>query len=89
MPTFDESGLPGYEMPNFFGFSAPAGTPRPVVLKINRDTASLLKQPEIIQQLQGDGLVARGGMPEEYGQYMRERRMQLAQLIKTAKLRPQ
>jgi len=89
VPTFDESGLPGYEMPNFFGFAAPAGAPKNIIGKINRDTEVLLKQPEIIQQLLGDGLTARGGTPQEFSQYIRERRTQLAQLIKAANLRPQ
>jgi tripartite-type tricarboxylate transporter receptor subunit TctC len=89
VPTFDESGLPGYEMPNFFGFSAPAGTPRNIVMKINRDTGTLLRQAEIVQQLQGDGLTARGGAPEDYANFIRERRTQLAQLIKAVNIRPQ
>ena len=89
VPTFDEAGLPGYEMPNFFGFGAPAGTPRTVVAKINRDTETLLKQPEIIQQLLNDGLTARGGTPEDFVQFIRERKMQLVRLIKAANIRPQ
>jgi len=89
VPTFDESGLPGYEMPNFFGFAAPAGAPRNIVAKINQDTEALLKQPEIIQQLLGDGLSARGGTSEDFAQFIRERRTQLARLIKAANLRPQ
>jgi tripartite-type tricarboxylate transporter receptor subunit TctC len=88
VPTFDEAGLPGYEMPNFFGFSAPAATPRGIITKINRDTAALLKQPDIIRQLLGDGLTARGGTPEEFAQYTRERRTQLARLIQAANIRP-
>ena len=88
VPTFDEAGLPGYEMPNFFGFGAPAGTPRHVVTKINRDTETLLKQPEIIQQLLNDGLTARGGTPEDFAQFIRERKTQLVRLIKAANIRP-
>ena len=87
VPTFEEAGLPGYEMPNFFGFGAPAGIPRAVVTKINRDTETLLKQPEIIQQLLNEGLTARGGTPEDFAQFIRERKMQLVRLIKAANIR--
>ena len=89
VPTFDESGLPGYEMPNFFGFAAPAGAPRDVVSKINRDTATELKHPDIIQQMLNDGLAARGGSPEDFVRFIRERKAQLAGLIQAANIRLQ
>lgn len=87
VPTFSEAGLPGYEMPNYFGLSAPAGTARATVAKIHHDCEALLKQPEFVQQLQGDGLTPQGGAPESFAAYLRERQVQLTQLIKAADIR--
>lgn len=89
VPTFEEAGLPGYEMPNFFGLMAPTGTPAAVIAKINADADAVLKRPEIIQQLVSDGAVAGGGTPAQFGTFIRERTATLATLIKAANIRPE
>ncbi len=89
VPTFAEAGLPGYEMPNFFGLMAPRGTPKHVIAKVNADTEAVLSRPEIVQQLIADGAMAGGGTPEQFGQFVRERTAALAQLIKAANIRPE
>ncbi|HSQ04381.1 MAG TPA: tripartite tricarboxylate transporter substrate binding protein, partial [Burkholderiales bacterium] len=69
VPTFEEAGLPGYEMPNFFGLLAPAGTAGYIIAKINRDTQIALTRPEIGQQLIADGANPGGGTPAQFGEF--------------------
>jgi len=89
VPTFEEAGLPGYEMPNFFGLLAPAGTPRHIIAKINRDTQTALTSREIGQQLIVDGAMPGGGTPAQFAEFIRDRNAKLGQLIKAANIRPE
>ncbi len=89
VPTFDESGLPGYDMPSFFGLLAPARTPKALIVKINRDTERILVDQELIQQFAAEGLAPSKGSPEEFARFMRARTTQLAELIKVANIRPE
>jgi tripartite-type tricarboxylate transporter receptor subunit TctC len=89
VPTFEEAGLPGYEMPNFFGFLAPARTPDNVIAKINADTEAVLARPEIVKQLVADGAMPGGGTPGQFAIFIRERTLVLTKLIKAANLRPE
>jgi len=55
LPTMAEGGLPGYEMINWMGMFAPAGTPKFIVDKIGQELLKIMKTPEIIKQLQIQG----------------------------------
>lgn len=60
IPTVAESGYPGFESTNFFGFFAPAGTPREIILKLHAASIKVLAKPEIQERfaLQGAEVVA-------------------------------
>jgi tripartite-type tricarboxylate transporter receptor subunit TctC len=66
VPTMAESGLPGFEASSWFGLLAPAGTPQPVILKINADVAKWLASPEAKEKLLAQGAIAAGGTPEDF-----------------------
>lgn len=89
LPTFDEAGLPGYDLPNFFGFTTSAGTPRALIAKINRDSDAQLKHPDVTQIMINDGLTPGGGSPEDFLRFLRDRRAQLMGLVKAANIRLQ
>ncbi|OZI43626.1 ABC transporter substrate-binding protein [Bordetella genomosp. 5] len=55
VPTLQEAGLPGYEVESWQGLSAPAGTPRPVIDRINRDVVAVLREPETATLLENLG----------------------------------
>jgi tripartite-type tricarboxylate transporter receptor subunit TctC len=55
LPTVAESGLPGYEMLNWLGLFAPAGTPRAIVDRVAGEVLSVLKQPEVIARFHAQG----------------------------------
>ena len=55
VPTLAESGLPGFEASSWFGLLAPAGTPQPIILKVNGDVAKWLASPEAKEKLLAQG----------------------------------
>jgi len=57
-PTVAESGVPGYEAFSWAGLIAPAGTPKEIVARVNRETVQILKQKDIVDQLARDGTLA-------------------------------
>ena len=65
LPTVAESGYPGFESTNFFGFFAPAGTPKDIIAKLNAASVKVLSSPELQARfaLQGAEVVA--NKPEE------------------------
>src|SRR5687768_16935225 len=56
IPTVVESGLPGYVATTWYGVLAPAGTPRPIVERVNRDTVALLADPATRASLNTQGV---------------------------------
>ena len=70
MPTVSESGLPGFEVVGWFGLFAPAGTPQPVIARLNAEIVRILNVPESRERLSGHGLIPGGGTPGELGQFL-------------------
>lgn len=67
LPTMSESGLPGFELTNSYGFFAPAGTPTAIVAKINAAVIQVMHSPETRKVLAGDGAeAAPPATPEEF-----------------------
>jgi len=71
VPTIDESGLPGFEVIAWWGMLAPAKTPRPVVIQLNREVRAVLDIPEVKKSLLDQGMDPAGGSPEEFGALIR------------------
>ena len=71
VPTIAESGVPGYEAIIWYGFMAPAKTPRPIVQKLHREIAGIAATPEARQTFvaQGNDVVA--NTPEEFAKVIR------------------
>jgi tripartite-type tricarboxylate transporter receptor subunit TctC len=65
LPTVNET-LPGFEVNSWYGFMAPAGTPKPIVDRLYAETAKILKMPEIIERLKASGLDPEGTTPEQH-----------------------
>ncbi len=66
MPTIAESGVPGYEVTNWFGVLAPTGIPRAIVMRLNAELNSGLATPELREQLRAQTADAAGGTPEAF-----------------------
>ena len=66
VPTVAESGLRGFETVAWFGLFAPAGTPREIVVRLNREVNAIIAKPEIRDRLLGIGMEPSPGTSEEY-----------------------
>ena len=84
LPTIAESGLPGYEVIAWYNLFAPAGTPRPVINKINAEINRILQQPDVRERLLTFGVVPLSGTPEALGDYLQFEITRWAKLIREA-----
>ena len=82
IPTIAEAGLPGYESLSWSGFAVPAGTPREVVQRLNRETAAILASPDMKQKLAEQGADAVGGPPEAFAEHVRKEREKWGRLVR-------
>jgi len=87
LPTVVESGVPGYIVGTWGGLLAPAGTPAPIVAKLNADARRALAEPDVVAKFEGIGLEIRPGSPEEFGQVIRADADKWAKLIKERNLK--
>ncbi|HWI78507.1 MAG TPA: tripartite tricarboxylate transporter substrate binding protein [Ramlibacter sp.] len=87
VPTVAESGVPGYEVNVWFGMQLPAGTPKPIVDKINRDMVSLLKEPDVVARFRDQGVEVVASSPAEFSQLIQKEVVKWTQLIKDANIR--
>jgi tripartite-type tricarboxylate transporter receptor subunit TctC len=63
--TVQESGVQGFDVASWAGLAAPAGTPRPIVMRLNAELQKALQVPEVRSRLEGFGGEVRGSTPEE------------------------
>ena len=87
VPTFTEAGVPGVEMNFWMGVAAPAGTPKPVVARINAEFNRVLKLPAIRDKLAAQGIDVAGGTPEEFAARMRADLAAYTRVIKATGIR--
>jgi tripartite-type tricarboxylate transporter receptor subunit TctC len=84
VPTLAESGVPGYEFGIWFSLFAPAGTPRPLIARLNREMVKALAEPEMREKLAAVGVDAESSTPEQLGQHLRSEISKWAKVIKGA-----
>jgi tripartite-type tricarboxylate transporter receptor subunit TctC len=84
VPTVADSGLPGFRFNSWFTIVAPAGTPRPIIDRLNAEIRKALDDPGVRAKLRGQGLTIRGSSPEELAQATREQLARYAKLMKDA-----
>ncbi len=70
VPTFDEVGLPGIYASSWYGLMAPAGTPRPVIDRLNAEANAVLRSPELVKRMADFGAEIGGGTPEDFGNFI-------------------
>jgi len=89
VPTFDESGLKGYEATTWFGLMAPAKTPKEIVARWNIEVGRILSAPDLKGRFLNDGLEAMGGTQEEFGRFIRAEIEKYAKVVKATGMKPQ
>jgi tripartite-type tricarboxylate transporter receptor subunit TctC len=69
LPTITQSGVPGYEVVQWSGIYAPAGTPRDIVAKLNRQINEVLKMPDVKERFARIGVEPAGSTPQEFAAF--------------------
>jgi tripartite-type tricarboxylate transporter receptor subunit TctC len=89
VPTFTQAGLPGFDVGLWFGLLAPAGTPRPVIERLNSEVGKILAMPDFREKVAAQGLETFVSTPEQYGAMLRSESERFAKVIKDAGIEPQ
>jgi len=82
VPTTAEAGLPGLDIVQYYGLAAPAGTPKPVVERLNKELRKVLAMEDIKQRIVADGGGPTPSSPEEYADNIKREEGKWAELIK-------
>ena len=85
LPTFAESGLPGYEATTWFGVSLPKGSPPAVVERLHAVFTQALKLPEVRERLINQGFDVVGSTPEEFGAYLRAEMQRWSKVVRESR----
>jgi tripartite-type tricarboxylate transporter receptor subunit TctC len=87
VPTVAESGLPGFEVVQWFAIFAPAKTPKEIVAKLNTEINRALNQPNVKNEFTRQGFDVDNRTPEQFASYMKEETIKWTKLIKEAGIR--
>src|SRR5262249_58127307 len=89
VPTIAEAGVPGYESTIWLGLMAPAGTPKPIVDKLNAEINKAINRPEVKAAWEQQGAVPLVMTPAEFDKYLRADIEKWAHVVKVAGLKPE
>ena len=87
IPTIAEAGVPGYEYTTWYGVFAPAGTPAPIISRLNAEIVKALAAPELNERFVSQGADPAPSSADELRRYMAEETARWAKTIKTAGIR--
>jgi len=82
VPTVAESGLPGFEASSWFGLLAPAGTPQPLIAKLNSAVSAWLATPEAKEKMTSIGANSAGGSPEDFAKHIAAETAKWSKVVK-------
>src|ERR1043166_4230663 len=84
VPSFAELGFPGMDIALWYGVVAPAGTPAPIVHRLNAELVKILAMPEVRKSLIEQGADVAGGSPEDFATFMRREMERWGPVVKAA-----
>jgi tripartite-type tricarboxylate transporter receptor subunit TctC len=87
LPTIAEAGFPGFEVIGWFGWLAPAATPRAIVNRLNAELVRALKLPEVRDRLLAQSTEPVGNTPQEFAAFMRREHEKWSRVIRAANIR--
>ena len=86
LPTVAESGVPGFEVVQWYGFFAPAKTPPEIVDRLNREINAVMNDPETVKRFADQGADVVTGTPQEFGAFVKAEIQKWSAVIKAAKI---
>ena len=86
IPTFAEQGIDGFEVTGWIGLVAPAGTPAPIINRLNQEINAQLAKPDFVSRLSTLAFTPVGGSPADFEAHMRREIEQWSRIAKEAKI---
>ena len=86
VPTMAESGFPNFEAVAWFGMLVPAGTPQPIIDRLNKEIVAILNTPDIKERLAALGATVVADTPAEYARFMSAEINKWAPIVKRAQI---
>ena len=80
--TIAEAGVPGYEATSWFGMFAPAGTPAPVLAKLNAAIVKVLAQPDVKKKINEQGAEVHSETPEQFAAFIQAESVKWGKVVK-------
>lgn len=87
VPTIAESGLPGYDVTNWYGVVAPAKTPAPVIARLNSELTRILRLPDVQARFRDEGGEVAPGTPEELSAFISSEIQRWGKVVRVAGVR--
>lgn len=84
VPTIAEAGVPGYVAESWYGLYAPAGTPGPVIARLNAAARKAVTSEAFRKRADAEGLIVSPGTPDELARYVRSEALRWSQVVKDA-----
>ena len=84
VPTMEEAGLPGFVITSWFGLLAPAGTPAPVIVRLNAETVKVLGRSGVKTTLGAQGLEVASSTPEQFGEHIKSEIARFTKIARSA-----
>ena len=84
-PTFQEAGLTGFDVSSWFGLSAPAHTPEPIITRLNQEIKTILADPEVIAKLKSSGMNPSWSTPQAMGEMIQQDLVRWGEVAKSTK----
>ena len=88
VPTIAESGFPGFEASVWYGFVAPAATPKPVLARLHAEVQKALQTPEVRERMAAVGGEVSPGSAEQFGTLIHSERVRYEKLVREANIKP-
>ena len=89
VPPVADAGVPGYEAMQWYGMAAPAGTPAPVIARLNAEAVKALQSDEMKEKLALDGAQPVGSTPAEFAALIRSELDKWTRVARAAEIPPQ
>lgn len=87
IPSLQETGIPNFDVSQWYGLFAPVGTPRPVIDRIHHEVVGILKTAEMQKRMAGDGADGVGSTPAEFADYVKAESARWAEVIRKSNIR--
>ncbi|MGE0035287.1 MAG: Bug family tripartite tricarboxylate transporter substrate binding protein [Xanthobacteraceae bacterium] len=88
LPTIAELGIPGYQVIQWFGLLAPAGTPKDIVTRLHRETVAALKTEKVVKWMMTEGAELGGSTPDEFAAMIAREVKEWTEVARAAGIKP-